>query len=186
MGLKWEIFVTQLTFACLNVSTVNESIKVNGILYELEILLVLQVLRLRRCGLIKMFKIQIKSTFFLWFINLNIQLFKKFFHQSDMIHWITKVRAINFNEKLMAFTITYPFQQSFIPFSFNFFWIRWVHLSSIRCKIFLGLMNIIWQHHLVYHHIFESRSFFSCIGLYHLLLNNKLLLSWQFIKVFFW
>lgn len=166
----------QLTFACPNVSTVNKSIKVNGILYELEILLVLQVLWLRRCCLEQVFKIQIKSTFLLRYVNLNIQLFEKFFHKSDVIHWITKVRAIDFDEKLVALAITNPLQQSFIPFGFDFLWIRRVHLSSISCIFVLRLMNIIRQHHLIDHHVFECCSFFSCICLYHLLLNNELLL----------
>ena len=99
----------RLTFACPNESTVNKSIKVNGILYELEILLVLQMLRLRRCRLVQMFKIQIKSTFFLWLVDLNIQLFEEFFHKSDVIEWIANVRTVHLDEELVTLAITYPF-----------------------------------------------------------------------------
>jgi hypothetical protein len=47
--LIWNDGVLKLTFACPDVSTMNKPIKVNGILYELEVFLILQVLRCGRC-----------------------------------------------------------------------------------------------------------------------------------------
>ena len=53
----------ELTFACPDVSTVNKPIKVYGILDELQVLFVLQVLRGGRRCLVQMFEVLVDARF---------------------------------------------------------------------------------------------------------------------------
>ena len=55
--------IVELTFACPDVSTVNKPIKVYGILDELQVLFVLQVLRGGRRCLVQMFEVLVEARF---------------------------------------------------------------------------------------------------------------------------
>lgn len=83
----------------------------------------------------------------------------------------------------MAFSITYPFKQTFIPLWFYFLRICWINLRSVGCILGWRLVYIVWHHHLINHHIFQRRPLLRCIRLQHLLLNNQLLLRRQLLKV---
>jgi hypothetical protein len=101
-----------------------------------------------------------------------------------VIHWITYVRAVNLDEEFMSLPVTYPLQQALIPLRSHFLRVLRVYLSSVTYDAILWLVNVIWQHHLIDHHVFESCTFLRRACLQHLLLYYQLLLRRQLREFF--
>lgn len=91
-----------------------------------------------------------------------------------MIHWISYVRPVNFNEEFVTLSVADPLQESPVSLCLYFLWISWIDLCAVlSLKYVLTLLvRITWHHHLVYQHFFKSSSLLDCICLYHLLLDN--------------